>query len=64
MKAQSEVTIQFSGYPLSIVETKEKITKPSLIVVKPSTEKQNSPLQKDFITNPKNWDSEWFGNYE
>ena len=65
MKAQSEATIQFSGYPLNIVETKEKITKAALIVVKPSTEKQNSPLQKDFITNdPENWDSEWFGNYE
>ena len=65
MKAQSEATIQFSGYPLSVIETKEKIMKAALIVVKPSNSKQSIPLQKDFITNdPENWDSEWFGNYE
>lgn len=64
MKTQHEATIQFSGYPLSIVETKEKTRKTELTVVKPSPGRQN-PSQKNFIANdPKYWDVDWFNSYE
>lgn len=64
MKAQSEATIQFSGYPLSIVDTKQKIKKAELIVVKPLPHLQ-TPLPKNSITNdPANWDVDWFNSYE
>ena len=64
MKTQHEATIQFSGYPLSIAETRPKIKKVELTVVKPSTDLQVPP-QKDSIANdPKNWDIDWFNSYE
>lgn len=64
MKAQSEATIQFSGYPLSIVDTKLKVKKAELIVVKPSESFQTS-FPKNAVTNdPQNWDVDWFNSYE
>ena len=64
MKAQQENTIQFSGYPLRIVETNPKIKKAELTVVKSLMDFQISP-QKNSITNdPKNWDIDWFNSYE
>jgi hypothetical protein len=63
MKTQHEATIQFSGYPLSIVETKQQKKKVELSVVKPSQEQV--PNQKNSIVNdPKNWDVDWFNSYE
>lgn len=63
MKAQSEATIQFSGYPLSIVEKKSTL-KPELVIVK-SINNQQTSLNNNAITNdPKNWDVDWFNGYE
>ena len=63
MKTQHETPIQFSGYPLSIVEKTQKIKKAELTVVKPSPELiLNS---KEAIANdPDNWDIDWFNSYE
>jgi hypothetical protein len=63
MKTQQENTIQFSGYPLRIVET-NSIKKAELTVVKSSMDFQILP-QKNSITNdPENWDIDWFNSYE
>lgn len=62
MKAQSEATIQFSGYPLSIVPQKKE--KADLIVVKPS-ETLSTSLPKNSVANDsQNWDADWFSSYE
>lgn len=64
MKTQPEATIQFSGYPLRIVETNQKTNEVKLSVVKSSFYSQ-LVLQKNSITNdPKNWDIDWFNSYE
>jgi len=64
MKTQYEATIQFSGYPLRIVETSQKSKQFVLSVVKHSTDWQISS-QKNYIANdPKNWDIDWFNSYE
>lgn len=62
MKAQSEATIQFSGYPLSIVETKKK--KAELILVKPLPHLPSSLPKNSIVNDPKNWDVDWFNSYE
>jgi len=63
MKAQSEATIRFSGYPLSVVETKQKNSRAELIVIQFSA--YYSLLTKNrAINDPRNWDIEWFANYE
>jgi hypothetical protein len=63
MKAQSEATIRFSGYPLRIVEAKQKNARAELIVIRSSA--VPSPLTKNKVTNdPVNWDVSWFANYE
>lgn len=63
MKTQHETPIQFSGYPLSIVETKQEIKKVELTVVKPLH--AQIPTQKNSIANdPMNWDIDWFNSYE
>lgn len=63
MKTQHEATIQFSGYPLSVVETKQKINKVEQTIVRPLLLKVSN--QKNSITNdPKNWDLDWFNSYE
>jgi hypothetical protein len=63
MKAQLETTIQFSGYPLRIVETKQKIKKVELIIVKPLDDLPAS-LKNPVTNNPENWDVDWFNSYE
>jgi hypothetical protein len=64
MKTQHEATIQFSGYPLRIVETDHKSKQFKLMAVKFSTDSPLSP-QKNYIGNdPKNWDIDWFNSYE
>jgi hypothetical protein len=63
MKAQSEATIQFSGYPLSIVETKQDAKKAELTIVK-SLITETSIHQTPIADDPKNWDVEWFNGYE
>lgn len=63
MKAQYH-TIQFSGYPLRVVEMKPAHSKAELFIVPPAQNFQTS-LQKNEITNnPNNWDERWFTNYE
>lgn len=63
MKTQIETTIQFSGYPLSIVEPEEKNKKAELTIVKSSASIPAS--QKTSPANdPKNWDVDWFSGYE
>jgi hypothetical protein len=64
MKTQQEATIQFSGYPLSIVETKQKIKQFELTVVKPSTDLQTSGKKNSIANDPENWDIDWFNSYE
>lgn len=64
MKTQHETTIQFSGYPLRMVETDQKSKQHKLRVVKSFTELSPSS-QKNYIANdPKNWDIDWFNSYE
>jgi hypothetical protein len=64
MKTQHEATIQFSGYPLRIVETDQKSKQFTLRAVKSSTDWPLSS-QKNYIANdPKNWDIDWFNSYE
>jgi hypothetical protein len=63
MKAQLETTIQFSGYPLRIVETAQKIKKPELIIVKPLDDLPAS-FVNSLTNDPKNWDVDWFNSYE
>ena len=63
MKAQSEATIRFSGYPLRIVETKQKNARAELIVIRSSA--YLFPFTKTRFTNdPGYWDVGWFANYE
>jgi len=63
MKTQHEATIQFSGYPLRIVETPQKPKQFELMIVKSSTDWQLSSL-KNIANDPKNWDIDWFNSYE
>jgi len=63
MKAQSEATIRFSGYPLRIVETKQSNARAELIVIKYSA--YLISFTKNKVTNdPGSWDIGWFANYE
>jgi hypothetical protein len=63
MKAQSEATIRFSGYPLRIVDTKQKNARAELIVIRSSA--YPFSFTKNKVTNdPGNWDVNWFANYE
>jgi len=64
MKTQHEATIQFSGYPLSIVETQPKIKKVELTVVKTLPDFQTSSAKNSIANDPKNWDVDWFNSYE
>lgn len=63
MKTQPAVTIQFSGYPLTIVETKKATEKARLIVIKPLPAK-TFLQQNSLVDDPRNWDVGWFNNYE
>lgn len=63
MKTQHEATIQFSGYPLTIVETKQKIKAVELTIVK-SSPNEISPRKNSIVNDPKNWDIDWFNSYE
>jgi len=64
MKTQPEMTIQFSGYPLSIVEPKQKNRKAELTVVRPSAIVPASVLKPPIANDPKYWDVDWFNSYE
>ena len=64
MKTQHEATIQFSGYPLSIVENKAKIKKAELTIVEPASDLQISSPKNHIVNDPKNWDVDWFNSYE
>jgi hypothetical protein len=65
MKSQSQA-LQFTGYPLCVVEIKQKPKKQSnLSVVKEEVVKESEPDSKSKITNdPQNWDENWFCSYE
>lgn len=67
MKTQSSSALQYSGYPLRVIE--DNVSYPLqdayLKVIKRDHAKSHSGL----ITNPKvndphTWDAEWFCNYE
>ena len=66
MKDHSQAAIQFSGYPLSIADRKQKLKQQAeLIALKPKVNNQTTFIQKNKITNdPKNWDLDWFTGYE
>jgi len=64
MKDHSQAAIQFSGYPLNIVEPKKKTTV-KLWVIKPVVYVLTILIQQNTISNdPHNWDEDWFGGYE
>ncbi|MGN6165475.1 MAG: hypothetical protein ACTHOF_13140 [Flavisolibacter sp.] len=65
MKNQSGALLYFSGYPPGIVDAsdqKTKKVKANLSFIKPNT--GNVKKNNDVANNPKNWDENWFGNYE
>jgi len=66
MKDQSQAAIQFSGYPLSVVEPKKKTKDdPTLSLVQLKQDQQTTSIQKNKISNdPQNWDLFWFNGYE
>jgi hypothetical protein len=65
MKDQSGVAIQFSGYPLRVVDLPRKNTKVRLTVIRPELMPQTTSIQKNKITNdPGCWDEGCFGSYE
>jgi hypothetical protein len=64
MKTQHEPTIQFSGYPLNIVETKPKFNRVELKVVKSLSDTQNLSPRNIMVNDPTNWDIDWFNSYE
>lgn len=64
MKAQSEATIQFSGYPLRIVETPDPKKKSGLAVIKAVADPPLSSPKNSVVNDPENWDVAWFNSYE
>jgi len=65
MKDQSQAAIQYSGYPLSVADLHKKPKKESGMTVVKIANDQTTSVQKNVITNdPKNWDENWFNNYE
>ena len=66
MKDQSGTAIQYSGYPLTVVQLKEKIRQPKLTLIRPEiNHRQTISIQENKITNdPKSWDDNWFNGYE
>jgi len=64
MKDQSQA-IQYSGYPLSIADFKQKPKKKGEMAVVKTANDQTTSVQENIISNdPKNWDLTWFNNYE
>ena len=66
MKDQSGAAIQYSGYPLTIVQLKVKPRQTKLTLIKPEVNhRQTTSIQENKITNdPKSWDDNWFNGYE
>ncbi|MGZ8543973.1 MAG: hypothetical protein ACXWV0_01695 [Flavisolibacter sp.] len=66
MKDRSQSAIQYSGYPLAVIEKKQAVIKTSVVVLsRPSGHAQTTFIQKNQISNdPRNWDVNWFGSYE
>jgi hypothetical protein len=64
MKTQHAATIQFSGYTLGTIESKQN-KNVELTVVKKLSPDLQTPLQNNSMANdPKNWDIDWFNSYE
>ena len=69
MKNHSTAMLQFSGYPLTVADKREKkntkIT-PVLSVVRPKRKFYYYPsLQvSELVKKDENWDANWFGSYE
>jgi len=64
MKTKQDAIIQFSGYPLTVVEPGQKIKKAELTVVKPLPGPQITSSKKYVADDPKYWDIDWFNSYE
>jgi hypothetical protein len=64
MKTQPETTIQFSGYPLRIVQENPKTLKTELTVVKAAMGTATPSAGELLANNPQNWDVDWFNSYE
>ncbi len=66
MKDRSQSAIQYSGYPLSVIENKTPVIKPAVVRMPVTqTHTQTTFIQKNQISNdPINWDLNWFGCYE
>ena len=66
MKDRSQSAIQYSGYPLSVIEKKQDAIKSPVVQIPRSQGlAQTTFIQKNQISNdPRNWDVNWFGSYE
>jgi hypothetical protein len=66
MKDQSQVAIQYSGYPLTVAEpTKKTKEDPGLPLVRIQPDPKTTFIQKSPISNdPQYWDLSWFNGYE
>ena len=66
MKQRSQSAIQYSGYPLSVIEKKQAVIKTSVVQMPRSQGLAPTTfIQKNQISNdPRNWDVNWFGSYE
>jgi hypothetical protein len=64
MKTQHESPIQFSGYPLTVVDEVPKGLKNELTVVKSLAPAALATANELPANNPQNWDVDWFNSYE
>lgn len=66
MKIRSEYAMQFSGYPLTVVEEKiEARTSPVIRLAPKDHFNLTKFIQSNAVTHdPKYWDHEWFASYE
>ena len=65
MKTTSTFPLQYSGYPLQTIETKEKAKAP---LQEANKEKEKTIVlatsASKSINDPSSWDESWFSNYE
>lgn len=61
MKDRTGIAIQFSGYPLKVVE----VNRPSkLKIIKSKNIYLPAQSKLNIADDPKYWDVDWFNNYE
>ena len=60
MKDRTGNALQFSGYPLKVARAE----KPKLKIVKNESPPFRTWSSPSITDDPKNWDVDWFRNYE